>query len=151
MGSCCAIKHSNECWPATATSQKSAASLTSLPTRRVASSAAIVNSLGLIAGNGIFPLEVAKASRRRGLRIVAIAHRGETAETLAPLVDEITWIKVGELERMIEVLKLAGVQQAAMAGGISRARLADSFAPDARALTMLSRIGRLSDDAVLRG
>jgi DUF1009 family protein len=111
----------------------------------------IVNSLGLIAGNGSFPLEVAKAARRRGVSIVAIAHRGETAEALAPLVDEITWIKVGELERMIAVLKGAGVRQAAMAGGISRARLADSFAPDARALAMLSRIGRFSDDAVLRG
>jgi len=110
-----------------------------------------VNSLGLIAGNGTFPLEVAKAARRRGLSIVAIAHRGETAEALAPLVDEITWIKVGELERMIAVFKRAGVRQAAMAGGIARARLADSFAPDARALAMLSRIGRFSDDAVLRG
>jgi DUF1009 family protein len=38
-----------------------------------------------------------------------------------------------------------------MAGGISRARLADSFAPDARALQMLSRLKRFSDDAVLRG
>ena len=38
-----------------------------------------------------------------------------------------------------------------MAGGISRARLVDSFAPDERALAMLARIGRFSDDAVLRG
>src|SRR6185437_6949185 len=35
-------------------------------------------------------------------------------------------------------------------GGISRARLADSFAPDARAIAMLARVGRFSDDAVLR-
>jgi hypothetical protein len=110
-----------------------------------------VDKLGLIAGNGIFPLEVAKAARRRGYNIIAIAHRGETAEALAALVDEITWIKIGELERMVAVLKRAGVRQAAMAGGISRARLADSFAPDARALAMLARIARFSDDAVLRG
>jgi len=38
-----------------------------------------------------------------------------------------------------------------MAGGISRARLKDSFAPDARALRMLAGIGPLHDDAVLRG
>ncbi|MGH7002283.1 MAG: LpxI family protein [Stellaceae bacterium] len=67
------------------------------------------------------------------------------------MVDEITWIKIGELEPMIAALKHAGVRQAARAGGISRARLADSFAPDARALAMLARIGRFSDDAVLRG
>jgi DUF1009 family protein len=110
-----------------------------------------VNKLGLIAGNGVFPLEVARAARSRGIALAAVAHQNETIPELADLVDEITWIKVGELERIIAVFKGAGVLQAAMAGGISRARLADSFAPDARALQMLARIGRFSDDAVLRG
>jgi UDP-2,3-diacylglucosamine hydrolase len=110
-----------------------------------------VTKLGLIAGNGVFPLEVAKAARRRGIRVIALAHSGETDPALADLADEITWIKVGELQRMVEVFKRAGVQQAAMAGGITRSRLATSFAPDARALAMLARIGRFSDDAVLRG
>ena len=110
-----------------------------------------MNKLGLIAGNGIFPLEVAKAVRRQGIRVVAVAHLNETATALSAEVDELTWVKVGELERIIEVFKRSGVDQAAMAGGISRARLGDSFAPDARALRMLSRIGRFSDDAVLRG
>jgi DUF1009 family protein len=52
---------------------------------------------------------------------------------------------------MIAVLKDAGVTRAAMAGGISRERLKDSFFPDQRTIKMLARIGRLSDDAVLRG
>jgi UDP-2,3-diacylglucosamine hydrolase len=117
----------------------------------VALSAAVVTKLGLIAGNGIFPLEVAKAARERGIRVIAVAHQNETRPELDRLVDEVTWIKVGELERMIDVFKRGGVEQAAMAGGISRARLADSFAPDTRALQMLARIRRFSDDAVLRG
>jgi len=107
--------------------------------------------LGLIAGNGTFPLEVARAARRRGISVIAVAHSNETPPELADLTDAITWIKVGELERIIDTFRNANVRQAAMAGGISRARLADSFAPDARALAMLSRIGRFSDDAVLRG
>lgn len=110
-----------------------------------------MNKLGLIAGNGIFPLEVAKAAHLHGCAVIAVAHSGETDPALAALVDEITWIKVGELQRMIDAFKAAGVAQAAMAGGISRARLGSSFAPDARALAMLARIGRFSDDAVLRG
>ena len=32
----------------------------------------------------------------------------------------------------------------------ARARLADSFAPDGRAIAMLAKLGRFSDDAVLR-
>jgi DUF1009 family protein len=110
-----------------------------------------VSSLGLIAGNGVFPLEVARAAHRRGIRVIALAHLNETDAGLAELADEITWIKVGELQRMIDVLKAARVSEAALAGGITRARLADSFAPDVRALAMLAKVGRFSDDAVLRG
>ena len=115
-----------------------------------ASSRASVNSLGLIAGNGVFPLEVALAARRRGIKVIALAHLGETQPELESHVDQLTWIKVGELQKIIDVLKAAGVEQAAMAGGISRARLADSFAPDERAMKMLASITRWSDDAVLR-
>ncbi len=109
-----------------------------------------MSSLGLIAGNGVFPLEVATAARRRGIKLIALAHSGETKPELEAQVDHLTWIKVGELQKIIDVLKDAGVEQAAMAGGISRARLADSFAPDERAMKMLTSITRWSDDAVLR-
>jgi DUF1009 family protein len=110
-----------------------------------------VNKLGLIAGNGVFPLEVARAARHRGIKVIAVAHLNESDRALDSAADEVTWIKVGELQKIIDVFKNAGVSEAAMAGGISRARLKDSFAPDARALKMLAGIGRFSDDAVLRG
>ncbi len=84
------------------------------------------------------------------MRVIALAHLNETDAALTDLVDEITWVKVGELQRMIDVLKAAHVNEAAMAGGITRARLADSFAPDTRAIAMLAKVGRFSDDAVLR-
>ena len=109
-----------------------------------------MNKIGLIAGNGVFPLEVARAARQRGLGVIAVAHNGETDPGLTALVDEITWIKVGELQRMIEVFRTAGVKEAAMAGGIVRAQLGNSFAPDARALAMLRRVSRFSDDTILR-
>jgi DUF1009 family protein len=114
-------------------------------------SAAAVTKLGIIAGNGSFPLLVAHEARRQQIEIVAVAHLNETDPELESLCGPVTWIKVGELERIIETFRRANVTQAAMAGGISRARLVDSFAPDQRALAMLARIGRFSDDAVLRG
>lgn len=110
-----------------------------------------MSKLGLIAGNGVFPLEVARAARARGIEVVAVAHLSESERALDAAVGNVTWIKVGELQKIIDVFKRAGVSEAAMAGGISRARLKDSFAPDARALKMLAGIGRFSDDAVLRG
>jgi hypothetical protein len=113
--------------------------------------AASVNKLGLIAGNGVFPLEVARAARERGIEIIAVAHLNESERAIDSIAGEVTWIKVGELQKIIDTFKSGGVSEAAMAGGISRARLKDSFAPDARALKMLAGVGRFSDDAVLRG
>jgi len=113
--------------------------------------AASVNKLGLIAGNGVFPLEVARAAHARGIKIIAVAHLNESDRAIDSVADEVTWIKVGELQKIVDVFRSAGLSEAAMAGGISRARLKDSFAPDARALKMLANIGRFSDDAVLRG
>ena len=110
-----------------------------------------MTTLGLIAGNGVFPIEVARMARRQGLRTIAVAHLEETDPKLGEFTDTVTWIRVGELQRLIDVFKKAGVGQAAMAGGISRARLHSTFAPDRRALMMLSRLNRLSDDTVLRG
>lgn len=109
-----------------------------------------MDKLGLIAGNGVFPVDVATCARRRGIRVVAIAHLGETEPALAELCDDLTWIKVGELQRMVDVFKDAGVAQAAFAGGIVRADLTNSFAPDARALRVLAQAGALGDDHVLR-
>jgi DUF1009 family protein len=54
-------------------------------------------TLGLIAGGGAFPLMVADAARERGLRVVAVAHEGETDPLLAQKVDELTWIRLGQI------------------------------------------------------
>ena len=110
-----------------------------------------MTKLGLIAGNGVFPLEVAAFARKRNIELIAVAHEKETRPELAQFVDGVVWIKVGELQKIIDTFRNAGVTEAAMAGGISRARLQDSFAPDARALKMLAGLKRFSDDAVLRG
>src|ERR1700735_3660171 len=147
--SCCAKTRSRRRSKITAISLKSGGWSTLLKTRNAESLAASVNKLGLIAGNGVFPLEVARAARARGTEIVAVAHLNESDRALDSVASEVTWIKVGELQKIIDVFKNAGVSEAAMAGGISRARLKDSFAPDARALKMLAGIARFSDDSVL--
>jgi DUF1009 family protein len=107
--------------------------------------------VGLIAGNGRFPLIFARTARAAGVEVVAVAHEGETPPELDAEVDSITWIKVGELGRMIGSLQAAGIERAVMAGGIRKLALLDHFAPDERALAFLARLGTLGDDALLRG
>ena len=110
-----------------------------------------MDRLGLIAGNGRFPLLFARTARREGLEVIAVAHEGETLPELNGEVAAITWIRVGELGRMIDTFRAAGIRQAVMAGGIRKAALLEHFAPDARGMQFLSRLGGFGDDAILRG
>ncbi len=106
--------------------------------------------IGLIAGKGQFPLLFAQAARRQGCQVVAVAHQGETDPALAPLVDQITWIYVGQIGKLIRTLTKAGVQQAVMVGGISRGRLFREFRPDLRALNLIRKAGAGHDDRILQ-
>jgi DUF1009 family protein len=106
--------------------------------------------IGLIAGSGRFPVLFAETARRRGVEVVAVAHRGETDPELERVVSAITWIHPGELEAMIQALKAAGARRTVMVGGIAKPRLFQDFRPDARALALIARLGQLRDDLVLR-
>jgi UDP-2,3-diacylglucosamine hydrolase len=107
--------------------------------------------LGLIAGNGVFPLLVARGARDAGVSVVAVAHVGETEDALSGLVDACTWVRVGELGRIIKTLKQAGCTRAVLAGGIKKARLFQGFRPDLRGAAFLARVRSLHDDRLLRG
>jgi DUF1009 family protein len=107
--------------------------------------------LGIIAGNGRFPLLVAQEARRQGCRIIAVGHQGETLPELEPLVDEFEWIRVGQIGRMIDRFRRAGVRDVVMAGGIRKTRLFTDVRPDLRAMTLLAKLRTMDDDAILRG
>ena len=75
--------------------------------------------LGLIAGNRTLPLELARQARSAGVkRIVAVAFEGETDPALAGLVDDIVWLRVGQLSKMIGAFTERGVKQCVMAGQV---------------------------------
>jgi UDP-2,3-diacylglucosamine hydrolase len=99
-----------------------------------------IQSIGIIAGNRTLPLEFAKQARLQGVqRIVAVAFEGETEPALADLVDEIEWVKVGQLARMIRAFTDRGVKHCIMAGQIAPKHLYE-VRPDLRALGVLFRL-----------
>lgn len=110
-----------------------------------------MSRLGLIAGNGRFPLLFAEAAKTEGVEIVAVAHEGETPEEIGTLVPALTWVRVGELGKMIATFQRAGVTQAVMAGGISKAGAFAHFHPDERGMAFISKLSSLKDDVILRG
>lgn len=106
--------------------------------------------IGLIAGNGRFPIIFAENARRLGYTVSAIAHQGETAPELEQHVERIHWIKIGQFNRLIKALKEDGVRQAVMVGGIKKTHVFTTVRPDLRALALASRLRRWKDDDILR-
>jgi DUF1009 family protein len=101
--------------------------------------------IGLIAGSGRFPLLFAQAAQRAGRSVVAVAHEGETD----PALPASAWVKPGQLGRIAETLRQAGVTEAVLCGGIRKPKLFD-VRPDWLALKALARLRTFGDDAALR-
>src|SRR6266566_8700265 len=99
-----------------------------------------IQSLGIIAGNRLLPLILARQARSQGVKqLVAVAFEGETDPALASLVDQIVWLKVGQLAKMIAAFTERGVKHCVMAGQIAPKHLYD-LRPDLRALALLWRL-----------
>ncbi len=99
---------------------------------------ATIERIGLIAGNGRFPLLFAEAAKRAGVEVVAVAHQHETPDEIANLVAQLTWVRVGELGKIIRTFKQAGVARAVMAGGIRKPRQLSDFRPDFRGAAFIA-------------
>lgn len=99
-----------------------------------------LDSCGLIAGNRSLPLLFARQARALGVRrLVAAAFEGETDPALASLVDEIVWLKVGQLAKLLAVFTERGIDRCVMLGQIAPRNLFD-VRPDLRALGVLLRL-----------
>jgi UDP-2,3-diacylglucosamine hydrolase len=106
--------------------------------------------LAIIAGNGIYPRELARAARTAGVqKIFAMAFEGETDGILAELVDEICWLRVGQLSRMLASLRDSKIRSAIMAGQIAPRNLFDLH-PDWRALLLLAKLKRRNAESIFR-
>jgi len=99
-----------------------------------------LDTIGIIAGNRSLPLLFARQARAQGVkRLIAVAFENETDPSLASLVDEIVWLKVGQLSKMIAAFTDRQVKHCIMAGQIAPKNLYD-LRPDLRAMALLFRL-----------
>jgi len=107
--------------------------------------------LGIIAGNRTLPLEFARLARAAGVRrLVAVAFENETDPALAALVDEIIWLRVGQLSKMIAAFTDRNVRQCVMVGQIAPKNLFD-LRPDLRAMALLFRLKEKNAHTIFGG
>jgi len=106
--------------------------------------------IGLIAGNGSFPLLVLDAARARGLDVVVAAIREEAL----PDIEQhgalsVHWLSLGELSKLIEILKREGVRRAVMAGQVKHKQIFSSIRPDWRLAKVLLSLTTRNTDSLI--
>ena len=104
--------------------------------------------LGIIAGNGVYPRQLADAARKAGVRkIIAAAFSDETDPALTQHVDLIEWVRVGQLSRLLKFFREQKVHHAIMAGQIAPKNLFD-LRPDWKALLVLAKLKQRNAESI---
>jgi UDP-2,3-diacylglucosamine hydrolase len=106
--------------------------------------------IGVIAGNGRFPIIFSDNARKMGLQVFAVAHEGETDPELERHVDRIHWVKIGQLNKLINAFKTDGVRNVVLLGGIKKTHIYSTVRPDFRVLTLATKLALNKDDDILR-
>jgi DUF1009 family protein len=109
-------------------------------------------TIGIIAGNGVYPETFARAARAKSpdVRLVAAAFEGETSAEFLELVDESAWFRVGQLGKMIKFFKAQKAREAIMVGQIAPKNLFD-LRPDLRTLMLLARLKERNAESLFGG
>ena len=106
--------------------------------------------IGLIAGNGRFPLLVLDAARASGLEVVVAAIKEETSpEIEAHGAASVHWLSLGELTRLIDTFKREQVARAVMAGQVRHKQIFSSIRPDWKLAKLLLNLRARNTDALI--
>ncbi len=106
--------------------------------------------IGLIAGNGDFPLLVLDAARAQGFDVIVAAIKEEaTPEIETHGATAVHWLSLGELSKLIETFQQAGVRRAVMAGQVKHKQIFSSIRPDWRLAKLLLSLGTRNTDSLL--
>jgi DUF1009 family protein len=106
---------------------------------------------GLIAGNGRFPVLALENARKLGHEVVAIGIQEEASREIETLAARCHWISLGELSRLIEILKSEGITEVIMAGQVKHAKIFSSIRPDWRLVKLLATLPRKNTDSLIGG
>lgn len=107
------------------------------------------STLGIIAGNRKFPQLFAQEARRAGVKkLVAIAFEGETDPAIAPFVDVIEWMKLGQLTKLMNAFRKHGVRDVVMVGQIAPSNLFANVRLDMTMTMLLARLKRRNAETI---
>jgi DUF1009 family protein len=106
---------------------------------------------GMIAGNGRFPVLALEAARQLGLDLVVVAIREEAGPEVARLAPKYYSISLGELGKLISILKHEDISEVMMCGQVKHTKIFSSIRPDWRLFKLLLSLEQKNTDALIGG
>ncbi len=104
--------------------------------------------MGIIAGKGVYPRVLAASARQQGVsRLFAVAFKKETNPVIEEYVDEVCWLKVGQLRALLDAFAQSGVGHVVMAGQITPTHLF-RVRPDKAMLDLLAGLKTRNADTI---
>lgn len=110
-----------------------------------------MEGIGLIAGDGNFPIILSNGLREKGKKVIAVGLENITSPALENGVESLHWIKVGQLGRLIKIFKKEGINRVVMAGKVSKTFMFKDIRPDLRAISLYLKLKDRKDDTLLLG
>lgn len=105
--------------------------------------------IGLIAGGGQFPILFSKKALEKGYTVFAAGFNSETDPLLSDYVEELRWLYIGQISKLIRYFKHQGISRAVMLGTIKKTNIFKDIRPDFKALTFIAKTTRTHDDSIL--
>jgi DUF1009 family protein len=105
--------------------------------------------IGLIAGNGRFPVLALEAARKAGLEVIAIGIKEEASPEIEALAVRCHWISLGALSKLIDICHREGIMQLMMCGQVKHAKIFSSIVPDWRLVKVLASVETKNTDGLI--
>src|SRR6266516_1959744 len=103
----------------------------------------------IIAGNGHFPFLVLDAARDQGIDPLVVAIKEEASPDLGRQARVIHWLSLGEVAKLLELLKAERVEKVVLAGQVKHAQLFSSIPPDGLVRNALKGMQQKNTDALI--
>lgn len=106
---------------------------------------------GMIAGAGRFPILALETARREGHDVVVVAVENEASPELVRLAPALRWINIGQLGKLIDILKAENISEVMMTGQVKHVSLFSEIKPDWRLVKLLATLPERNTAALIGG
>ena len=110
-----------------------------------------METLGLLAGIGHLPVDVAQSAKKLGYKVVAIAVVADTDPELSENADVFYTINVGKVGKILQTLKQHDVKNVTMIGKVTKEVLYKNgvMIPDLTTIRVLASLPDRKDDTIM--